>query len=149
MDTMPFLEEHKYEHFTEVISTKQIGKMSNVFKALSKEAKARGLQEPTLDLRMVGYEAKIRIGNKKWTSKVQYSSGKATADAARQALSAIAAPITMERQQQPVQTNEQGIVKGIHPLERINSVTLPPANKPQCSAGIFTQKALTEGEKSC
>lgn len=60
--------------------------MANIFRTLCKYAKEKGLQEPTLEVKMVGYEAKVRIGNKKWTSKPLYSSGKAVADASRKAL---------------------------------------------------------------
>ena len=59
--------------------------MSNVFKALTKETKTRNLPEPTVEVRMVGYEATVRVGNKKWTSKAQRSTGKAIAEAAKKA----------------------------------------------------------------
>ena len=50
---------------------------------LTKEA---GSEEPALTVRMVGYEAKMKLVNRKLTSLVQTTSSKAIRDVAKQAL---------------------------------------------------------------
>ena len=48
--------------------------------------KEAGKEEPALAVKMVGYEARMRLGAKKWTSLVQPSSSKAIIDVAKQAI---------------------------------------------------------------
>lgn len=50
---------------------------------ISKEA---GTEEPSLSVRMVGYEARMKLGSSKWTSSVQSSSSRAIIDVAKQAI---------------------------------------------------------------
>lgn len=55
-------------------------------KQLHEITKEVGKEEPSLNVRMVGYEAKMKLGNRKWTSSVQSTSTKAIIDVAKQAL---------------------------------------------------------------
>lgn len=55
-------------------------------KQIHELTKDAGREEPSLTVRVVGYEAKMKLENRKWSSSVQATSSKAIADVAKQAL---------------------------------------------------------------
>lgn len=55
-------------------------------KQIHEIAKEAGTEEPSLSVRMVGYEARMKLGSRKWTSSVQSSSSRAIIDVAKQAI---------------------------------------------------------------
>lgn len=63
-------------------------------------AKEAGTKEPALAVRMVGYEAKMKLGDRKWTSSVQTTSSKAIIDVAKHAIGDLQASAVIIRKNQ-------------------------------------------------
>lgn len=55
-------------------------------KQIHEITKEAGKEEPALSVRMVGYEAKMKLGTKKWTSSIQSTSTRAIIDVAKRAI---------------------------------------------------------------
>lgn len=72
---------------------------------ISKEA---GTEEPSLSVRMVGYEAKMKLGSRKWSSSVQSSSSRAIIDVAKQAIADLQASAAIIQKNQTLINDVEG-----------------------------------------
>ena len=81
-------------------------------KQIHEITKEAGKEEPALAVKMVGYEARMRLGSKKWISLVQPSSSKAIIDVAKQAIADLqGSAAAIQRSQVPVQEVRQNPMK--------------------------------------
>lgn len=71
-------------------------------KQLHEISKEAGTEEPSLSVRMVGYEARMKLGSRKWTSSVQSSSSRAIIDVAKQAIADMQATAVIIQKNQAV-----------------------------------------------
>ena len=55
-------------------------------KQLHEIATQAGNEEPSLNVKMVGYQARMKLGNRKWVGNIQPTTSKAIADVAKQAI---------------------------------------------------------------
>ena len=67
-------------------------------KQLHEIAAQAGNEEPSLNVKMVGYQARMKLGNKKWVGNIQPSTSKAIADVAKQAISDLQVAADIVRQ---------------------------------------------------
>lgn len=72
---------------------------------ISKEA---GTEEPSLSVRMVGYEATMKLGSRKWTSSVQNNSSRAIIDVAKQAIADMQATAAIVQNNQTLINEVEG-----------------------------------------